>query len=229
MTINYSDTTLPSAVERFGQGVAEQPLATIARDLEHIEQWGHYKQWTNGSARVATVFGSARTLRGSVTYAMARELGESLADADWLVVTGGGPGIMQAVRDGAGELRSRAVRIEIPGERPETTLDVSRSITVESFALRKSLLIHGVDAIWAFPGGVGTMDELFEVLVLQDTGQIPVIPITLVEPAHSGYWAAWTSFVQKGLIEQRLVGEDILDKVVRVTSVSDALSVGGRV
>ncbi len=194
-------TATPSPTARpYGFAAHRPHLDQIARDLDHIDRWVHRASSREANACVGTVFGSARTQRGSENFVMAEKLGAQLAAAGWVILTGGGPGIMQAIRDGAGAERSRSVRIEIAGEEPETALDPSRSITVESFALRKLLLIQGVDAIWTFPGGVGTMDELFEVLVLQDTHRLDPIPIVLVEPERSTYWQAWLRFVEDALV-----------------------------
>lgn len=221
----HSTTTLGGDAKHH-RLVAHRPhLEQIARDLEHINCWVERAQERTGATRVGTVFGSARAARNSGSFTMAEHLGAELAKSGWVVLTGGGPGIMQAIRDGVGAERSRAVRIEIDGEHPETALDPSRSITVESFALRKLLLIQGVDAIWAFPGGVGTMDELFEVLVLQDTHRLRPIPITLVEPEGSTYWGSWLQFVKDALIASGMVSEQILTPVRLVTSINAAVTV----
>ncbi len=199
-------------------------LDQIARDLVHLDTWADSARWHNQGLKMGTVFGSARTAPASPTYSLAESLGAALVDNGWVVITGGGPGVMQAVRDGAGEERSRAVRIDIEGEIPETTLDASRSVTVESFALRKVMLIQGVDAIWALPGGVGTMDELFEVLVLQDTKRLPIRPVVLVEPPESTYWKSWFHFMEESLIAGGMVSPEILTHVHRATTVDEALA-----
>lgn len=197
-------------------------LGYIARDLVSAKAWlsGGRK---SPSQALGTVFGSARTDRSADTYSLARELGRLLALHGWTVLTGGGPGIMQAIRDGAGHECSQAVRIEIAGEEPETALDSTRSITVESFALRKLLLVWGVQALWVFPGGVGTMDELFEVLVLQDTARLNRFPVVLVEPQSSTYWSTWLNFVEVELISRGLASRTVLNTVKRVTSAQQAL------
>ena len=92
-----------------------------------------------------SVFGSARTRPPERLYDLARQLGAAIAQQHWLAMTGGGPGIMQAVRDGCGPDASLAACIEIPGEVPDTILAPDRSITVSSFALRKALLTHDID------------------------------------------------------------------------------------
>ncbi|MGY5309160.1 LOG family protein [Nocardia gipuzkoensis] len=155
---------------------------------------------------------------------MARELGHALAERGWAVMTGGGPGIMQAVRDGSGEARSRAVCVQISGEKPETVLDRTRAITVETFALRKLLLIHDSDALFVFPGGIGTFDELFEVLVHQDTGRLAPVPVVLMEPEGGRLWRAWLRFMDEQLLQEGLVSDSILAGLVVARSVDEALT-----
>lgn len=198
-------------------------LRLISDEVETVEGW-HQVSRSLGQTRFATVFGSARTVRGQPSYWMARELGGALAERGWAVVTGGGPGIMQAVRDGSGDTRSRAVRIEIAGEEPETVLDDTRAITVATFALRKLLLIHDIDALFVFPGGVGTFDELFEVLVLQDTGRLGRIPVVLVEPEGGGLWDAWLRFMREHLLKGGLVNSSVLSGLTVARTVGEALA-----
>ncbi|ROO86724.1 hypothetical protein EDD29_4302 [Actinocorallia herbida] len=198
-------------------------LRSIADELTVVRDW-HQVSRSLEQGRFATVFGSARTERGAPSYEMARELGEALAERGWAVVTGGGPGIMQAARDGSGDTRSRSVRIEIPGEEPETVLDRTRAITVATFALRKLLLIHDIDALFVFPGGVGTFDELFEVLVQQDTGRLRRIPVVLVEPEGGRLWDAWLRFMDEHLMQSGLASPSVLANLRSAKSVDAALA-----
>ncbi|MFI9081878.1 TIGR00730 family Rossman fold protein [Streptomyces sioyaensis] len=205
------------------QGSLDTTLRSIADEVENVHKWSRASR-SLAQRGTATVFGSARTRRGEPAYEMARELGAALAERRWTVVTGGGPGIMQAARDGSGETLSRAVRIEIPGEVPETVLDPSRSITVGTFALRKLLLTHDIDALFIFPGGVGTFDELFEVLVHQDTGRLVRFPLVLLKPQGEGLWEAWLRFMDEHLIQSGLASPSVLDDVTVAESVEEALA-----
>ncbi|MFE7121773.1 LOG family protein [Streptomyces sp. NPDC057654] len=205
------------------RGSLAATLRSIADEVESAHKWSQTSR-SLARERVATVFGSARTRRGEPAYAMAQDLGASLAARDWTAVTGGGPGIMQAVRDGSGEVLSRAVRIEIEGEAPETVLDSARSITVGTFALRKLLMTHDIDALFIFPGGVGTFDELFEVLVHQDTGRLSRFPVVLMSPEGEGMWEAWLRFMDEHVVQGGLANPSVLSGLTVAGSVQEALA-----
>ncbi|MEK2472648.1 MULTISPECIES: TIGR00730 family Rossman fold protein [Streptomyces] len=198
-------------------------LRSIAGEVDGARTWSRTSRALS-PARVATVFGSARAIRGEPAYELARELGAALAARRWTTVTGGGPGIMQAVRDGSGATLSRAVRIEIPGEVPDTVLDEDRSLTVGTFALRKLLLTHDIDALFVFPGGVGTFDELFEVLVHHDTARLDHFPVVLVQPEGTGLWEAFVRFVQEHLVDTGLASPSVAKELVIAESVEAALA-----
>ncbi|MEU9634606.1 TIGR00730 family Rossman fold protein [Streptomyces tendae] len=209
------------------EGHLTAALRSIAEEV-HVAQAWHQECRSLGQERVITVFGSARTRPGDPSYELARRLGAAVAQRGWAAVTGGGPGIMQAVRDGSGELLSRAVRIEIAGEVPDTVLDPSRSITVGTFALRKLLLTHDIDALFVFPGGVGTLDELYEVLVHQDTERHRRFPVILVQPEGLKLWDAWLGFMNEHLVETGLVSPSIMTQVAIADSVEDALALADK-
>lgn len=198
-------------------------LQSLAAETESAQAWSDVSR-AMAQERVVTVFGSARTQRGQGSYEIAVELGAALAKRRWTAVTGGGPGIMQAVRDGNGDTLSRAVRIEIPGEEPETVLDPTRSITVGTFALRKLLLTHDIDALFVFPGGIGTFDELFEVLVHQDTGRLKWFPIVLIQPEGVRLWDAWLQFMDEHLVQAGLVNASVFSLLTVAETVEDALA-----
>lgn len=199
-------------------------LHAIAGELEVVRAWSHLAR-SAGHERIVSVFGSARTRRGDPSYEMAQELGAALALRGWSAVTGGGPGIMQAVRDGNGDVLSRAVRIEIAGEEPDTVLDATRSITVSTFAIRKLLLTHDIDALFVFPGGVGTFDELFDVLVQQDTGRLGRFPVVLMQPNGVEMWRAWLQFMEEHLVRPGLISPSVMSNLVIADSVEAALSI----
>lgn len=199
-------------------------LQAIAAELEIVQSWSRISR-SMGQKRIVTVFGSARTQRGQPSYEMARQLGAAFAERGWAAVTGGGPGIMQAVRDGNGGSLSRAVRIEIAGEEPETVLDAARSITVGTFAMRKLLLTHDIDALFVFPGGVGTFDELFEVLVHQDTDRLGRFPVILMQPEGVHLWDAWLRFMDEQLVRPGLVSPSVMSVLSIAANVEDALAV----
>ena len=122
-------------------------------------------------ARKATMFGSARTLPNDPLYAQAREMAAALARRGWMVVTGAGPGIMAAGMEGAGRDMAFGVNIRLPFEQGANPY-VDTLINFRYFAVRKTMFIKYSVAFIIFPGGFGTLDELFEALVLIQTGKI---------------------------------------------------------
>jgi hypothetical protein len=137
-----------------------------------------------------TVFGSARYDDGHPYYSMARELGRELARLGFTVMTGGGPGLMEAANRGAREAGGHSVgcNIELPREqRPNPYLD--RSVTFRYFFVRKVLLFKYSYAFVGLPGGLGTLDEISEALTLIQTGKISNFPVILLGRAH------WKPFV----------------------------------
>ena len=103
-------------------------------------------------------------------------------------------------------------------------LDPQRSITVGTFALRKLLLTHDIDALFVFPGGVGTFDELFEVLVHQDTDRLGRFPVILMQPKGIRLWDAWLRFMEEHLVRTGLVSPAIISHLTIAESVEDALA-----
>jgi len=133
-----------------------------------------------------TVFGSARYGEGHPYYAVARDVGRGLAKLGFTVMTGGGPGLMEAANRGARDAGGRSVgcNIELPNEQvPNRYLD--RSVTCRYFFVRKVLLIKYSYAFIGLPGGLGTLDELFEALTLIQTGKIASFPVVLI---GTEYW-----------------------------------------
>jgi uncharacterized protein (TIGR00730 family) len=142
-----------------------------------------------------TVFGSARIKAGSPYYELAREIGAGIARLGFTVMTGGGPGIMEAANRGAREAGGRSVgcNIKLPHEQaPNEYLD--RCVTLYYFFVRKTLLMKYSYAFVVLPGGAGTLDELFEALTLIQTGKIQNFPIVLM---GTDYWGELTSLLEK--------------------------------
>jgi uncharacterized protein (TIGR00730 family) len=140
-----------------------------------------------------TVFGSARFREGHAYYALGREVGRRLSDLGFTVMTGGGPGLMEAANRGAREAGGRSVgcNIQLPAEQlPNPYLD--RSVTCRHFFVRKVLLFKYSYAFVALPGGVGTIDELFEALTLIQTGKIDRFPVVLI---GTEYWRPLTDLL----------------------------------
>jgi uncharacterized protein (TIGR00730 family) len=174
-----------------------------------------------------TVFGSARTGSEEPLYAMARRFGQRLREADYMVITGAGPGIMAAVNEGAGPDHSFGVNIRLPFEqRANPTLEGSpRHIMYKYFFNRKVAFLKEADAVALFPGGFGTLDEAMETLTLVQTGKRAPLPIILFEEPGGTYWEEWIAFIRKELLARGYVSPPDLSLFERVNSDETALAI----
>ena len=139
----------------------------------------------------ATVFGSARTQQDDPLYAQANAVAAALAERGWMVVTGAGPGIMQAAMEGAGRAKSIGVAIRLPfeqGANPVIAGD-EKYVSMKYFFTRKLMLVKESRAFICLPGGFGTLDETFELLTLVQTGKGLPVPIVLLDTPEAPFWA----------------------------------------
>ena len=167
-----------------------------------------------------TVFGSARFDESHPYYALGREVGGAIARLGFTVMTGGGPGLMEAANRGARDAGGRSVgcNIALPKEQqPNQYLD--RSVTCRYFFVRKVLLFKYSYAFVALPGGLGTLDELFEALTLIQTGKIANFPVVLI---GTDYWRPFQDLLRH-LAIRGTIGAADLDLLLVTDSVSDAL------
>ena len=175
--------------------------------------------------RKVTVFGSARTSPHEPVYRMARLFGEKLAEAGFMVITGGGGGIMQAVNEGAGAEHSFGVNIRLPFEQhPNATIQGSpRLITYKYFFNRKVAFLKEASAIALFPGGFGTLDEAMETLTLIQTGKHDLVPLVLVDEPDGTYWTRWIEFLKEALLAEGYISPSDFHFIERVQSVGSAV------
>jgi len=169
-----------------------------------------------------TVFGSARFNDGHVHYGTARAVGAALARAGFAVMTGGGPGIMEAANRGAREAGGRSIgcNIELPMEQePNPYLD--KWITFRYFFVRKVMLVKYSYAFIAMPGGFGTLDEIFETATLIQTGKIQQFPIVLM---GCDYWAPLMDFLRTRLLANDAISPDDLELILVTDSVDEAMT-----
>ena len=168
-----------------------------------------------------TVFGSARFDEHHRYYAMAREVGAALSGIGFTVMTGGGPGVMEAANRGAREAGGRSVgcNVELPFEQePNPYLD--RWVTCRYFFVRKVLLVKYSYAFIVLPGGFGTLDELTEALTLIQTRKILQFPIVLM---GREYWAPFLAMV-KTMVDAGTISASDLDLMLVTDSVADAMA-----
>ncbi|MBI1851897.1 MAG: TIGR00730 family Rossman fold protein [Planctomycetes bacterium] len=168
-----------------------------------------------------TVFGSARFPEGHRYYQLGREVGARLAEAGFTVMTGGGPGIMEAANRGARDVGGRSIgcNIELPKEQQPNAY-VDRWITFRHFFVRKVMLAKYSYAFVALPGGFGTLDEVFEIATLVQTGKIRRFPIVLM---GVDYWRPLVEFVRHRLVEAKTIDPADADRLVVSDSVSDVV------
>ena len=195
----------------------EAQVATIADELlqgfEAVDRIGR---------QAVTVFGSARIGEGHTAYAAARETGRLLAEAGFAVVTGGGPGAMEAANRGARDAGGLSVgfNIELPHEQlgnPYTDL----ALTFRHFYARKTMFVKAAEGFVVFPGGFGTADELFESLTLIQTGKVLHFPVVLF---NSDYWAELLTFIRSEMLADRMISPEDLDLLAVTDDVDEAVS-----
>jgi uncharacterized protein (TIGR00730 family) len=175
--------------------------------------------------RKITVFGSARTRSDHPAYSMAVDLGSSLAKEGYMVITGGGPGIMQAVNEGAGAEHSFGVRIRLPFEAGANHVleNNPRLINYKYFFNRKVAFIKEADAVVLFPGGFGTLDEAMETLTLVQTGKRYPLPLILIEPRGGTYWSSKVDFMKRELLSLGYIDAADLDLFQMVHTPGEAV------
>lgn len=166
-----------------------------------------------------TIFGSARTKPEEKIYQQCVEFSKKVAEHNMMVITGGGPGIMQAGNEGATKEHSFAVNIQLPFEQGTNYVmeGDGKSINYRYFFNRKVAFLKEAHAVVLFPGGFGTLDEMMETLTLIQTGKTAPVPLILFEDEEKPYWAPLLDFVENVLLERGLISREDL-RLYRVTS-----------
>ena len=159
--------------------------------------------------RKATIFGSARTKADDPLYLQARRVANHLAEHGWMVITGAGPGIMQAAMEGAGREMSIGVSIRLPFEQGANPIIAGdpKYVSMKYFFTRKLMLIKESSAFVCLPGGFGTLDEMFELLTLTQTGKGVPVPIVFLDTPGDPYWERVTELIDTQLVARGLVAE----------------------
>lgn len=171
--------------------------------------------------RGVSIFGSARTHEDDPMYAAARETAKLLAEHDFEIITGGGPGIMEAANRGAFESKKVSVgcNIELPFEQMPNPY-LTKSLTFKYFMVRKTMFIKYSNAYIIFPGGYGTMDELFEALTLIQTRKIRNFPVVLF---GSQYWRGLLAWLTSTMLNEKNINEEDLALLHLTDSPKDAV------
>ncbi len=170
------------------------------------------------AARKVAIFGSARTEPDDPLYDQTRRLATALAANNWMIVTGAGPGIMEAGIEGAGAENSFGVSIRLPFEAVTSQFiaDDPKLINFRYFFTRKLAFVKESDGFALLPGGFGTLDETFELLTLVQTGKSQPAPIVLLDVPGGTYWEGWKAFVDTELTGRDYIGKTDLS-FIRIT------------
>ena len=171
-----------------------------------------------------SVFGSARTPPSDPNYQLAKEFGRRMVETGWMVVTGAGPGIMSGANEGAGQESSFGVNIVLPFEAKPNPFIASdpKLINFKYFFTRKLMFIKEADAFVLFPGGFGTLDELFELLTLIQTGKSDLHPIVMLEAEGTGYWREIDRTLKEALLTRGYIDREDMGLYHLTESLDDA-------
>lgn len=172
-----------------------------------------------------TFFGSARIRAQDPLWVSAEAASRGLAERGWLVVTGAGPGIMEAAATGAGPERSLGVSIRLPFEEHPNAQSAAndRLVAMKYFFTRKLMLVKESSGFLCLPGGFGTLDETLELLTLQQTGKMEPTPIVLLDRPGGTYWRGFARFVTEELAGTGMITINDLDRVLVTDSVDAAI------
>ncbi len=194
-------------------GAEHALVPTLRTDDERVASMS--RELTMGFAalravqRGVAIFGSARTSPHHPTYELSREVARRLGGAGFSIITGGGPGAMEAANRGARDAGALSIglNIELPMEQePNPFLDVS--LDFHYFFTRKIMFVRYSNAFVVMPGGLGTMDELFEALTLIQTGKIKLFPLLLI---GRDYWAGLMDWISERMLGDGNIGPEDLD------------------
>ncbi len=194
---------------------------TVQEMLQADEMFMPYR-----NVRKITCFGSARIKEDEPAYQQARQFAQLAAKQGYMIITGGGPGIMQACNEGATEHFSFGLNITLPYEQHANhVVDGSdKMMNFYYFYTRKLNFLKQTDALVAFPGGFGTMDEIYECITLMQTGKSTIFPIVLLDPPGETFWSRWERFIRKELLDAGLISPEDMSLLYVSKSPEDALS-----
>lgn len=198
-----------TAMKMGRDALSEGDLKLYNRSLKEMRYssrvFGPYEE-----ERKISIFGSARTKPGEPEFEAAREFAGKMSEAGFMTITGAGDGIMGAAQSGAGRENSFGLNIRLPFEQSaNATIEGDpKLIEYNYFFTRKLAFVKESDAVAAFPGGFGTMDEIFETLTLMQTDKAQVYPVVLVDAPGGTYWKTWMQFVKDHLLRLGLISEE---------------------
>ncbi|GGD39623.1 LOG family protein [Muriicola marianensis] len=203
-------------------------------EIKTNDSWAIFKimgEFVNGFEKMSaigpcvTIFGSARTKPGDVFYEMAVQIAKKVAEAGYGIITGGGPGIMEAGNKGAHLAGGTSVglNIELPFEQHDNPyIDNDKSLDFDYFFVRKVMFVKYSQGFVVMPGGFGTLDELFEAITLIQTNKIGRFPIILV---GSEFWSGLMDWIRNTMLEAKNISPEDLDLVKMADSAEEVVDI----
>ncbi|MBD2168714.1 LOG family protein [Calothrix membranacea FACHB-236] len=191
-----------SNIERLDWKILSASLADMERGFQLFYDYRH--------VRKVTIFGSARLAPETPEYKMALQFACAVSQLGFMVMTGGGGGIMQAGHEGAGRENSFGLNIQLPFEQQANPFIEGdpKLINFKYFFTRKLFLLKESDAVALFPGGFGTQDEAFECMTLSQTGKFGPVPLVLIDRPGGDYWRSWSDYIDRQLVQNGLVSPE---------------------
>lgn len=191
-----------SDIDRLDWKILSASLADMERGFQLFYDYRH--------VRKVTIFGSARLSPETPEYQMALDFARAVTKLGFMVMTGGGGGIMQAGHEGAGRENSFGLNIQLPFEQQANPVIEGdpKLIHFKYFFTRKLFLLKESDAVALFPGGFGTQDEAFECMTLSQTGKFGPVPVVLIDHPGGDYWRSWSEYIDRYLVETGLVSPE---------------------
>src|SRR5437667_2903207 len=176
--------------------------------------------------RKVAIFGSARTSADSPEFKVAKDFARAMVAQNFMVITGGGDGIMGAAQRGAGRAHSFGLNIRLPSEQRANEIIEGdpKLINLNYFFTRKLNFVKEAHAFALFPGGFGTLDETFEVLTLMQTGKARIIPVVMLDRPDGNYWETWMKFVTEHLLKLGFISPEDFSFFKIVHNVREAVT-----
>lgn len=217
-------TLLATASRMAADGLPPGDLKVAAVALREMDR-GFRMFAPYSDRRKVSTFGSARTEVGDPIFKLAEEFARRIADAGFMLITGAGPGIMEACQRGAGRERSFGVNIRLPFEQaPNPVIHGDPKLaSFRYFFTRKLFFLKEADAVVLFPGGFGTHDEGFETLTLLQTGKTRPVPLIFLDRPRGTYWKTWQRYVEDHILRRRMIDPDDLHLYTVTDSVDAAV------
>jgi uncharacterized protein (TIGR00730 family) len=214
-----------TALRMGSDSVPVPDLKLINRSLKELRQAAKAFAPYQGIRKIA-IFGSARTNPHLEIYAAAERFARQMREHGYMIITGGGDGIMGAAQRGAGREHSFGLNIRLPFEQKanETITGDPKLVSFNYFFTRKVNFIKETHAIALFPGGFGTMDEGFECLTLMQTGKARIFPVILIDKPGGTYWKSWTELLRTQLLGEGMISPDDFSLFSITEDVDDAMN-----